>query len=90
MGGYNYVHLNETVLHYIGGTRTPAPPVYAVPDKSKKKRPPETVEHKPDPIQPNVGKSKGFLVMKGKGKKKTLENIELVSQIPPFFRLTLY
>jgi hypothetical protein len=58
--------------------------VYAVPDKSKKKRPPEVEEHRPDHVQQNVGKSKGFLVMKGKGKKKTLENIELVSQIPFF------
>jgi hypothetical protein len=51
--------------------------VYAVPDKSKKKKPP----NKPDPVQQNVGKSKGVIVKKGKGKKNALENIELVSQI---------
>lgn len=63
--------------------------MYATPDISKKKnRRPEIKEHKPDPAQPNVGKSKGFLVKKGKGKNKALENIELVSHT--ICRQTLY
>ena len=55
-------------------------PVYAVPDKSKKKKPPEREEHKSGPNQQN--KSKGITVnKKTKGKKEALENIELVSEI---------
>lgn len=72
--------MNST--HCVDCTRTPSPAVYAIPDKSKKKnRQPEVKEHKPKPAQQNIGKSKGFLVKKGNGKNKALENIELVSRI---------
>ena len=78
--------------HYVDGIRTPSPPVYAVPDKSKKKRPPENGDHKPDPDQTDTGKSKGVIVnKKAKGNKKTSENIELVSQMHVIMLLlTLY
>ena len=62
--------------------------MYAIPDKSKKKnRQSEVKEH--NPIQQNVSKSKGFLVKKEKGKKKALENIELVSQLYAILPLSL-
>ena len=66
--------------HCVDDIRTPSIPLYAVPDKSKKKKPPEKEEHKSGPDQRN--KSKGVIVnKKAKGKKEALENIELVCQI---------
>ena len=66
--------------HGVDDNRTPSIPVYAIPDKSKKKKLPENVEHKSGPDQQN--KSKGVIVnKKAKRKKEALENIELVHQI---------